>query len=476
MRRLAPLLILLALLPLPAAQADFAPALSPQAQELYALLEENREALEAGESAVTVHRDAAPEDLQEALRAAGTGFLRDNPQLFWLGGGYSCAYTGSDAAGYELKLELKRGDDWGPGGRDLAADRALVEAAAEDLAAQARAAGDTRCERLLWVHDWLTQHNLYNSQAQRLGKEGYGDATAWTALAALNSDLRPVCEGYCAAFKLLCDRLDIPCVTVTGQGHGWNYVQMEDGAWYAVDVTYDDPIYTVDGEEQAEAQSGGERRQYFLLGSETFFQDHREDGALPYPALSPTDYPLSRPFADVAPGAWYAGAVEAVTEEGLMVGTGQNRFSPEISLTLAQAVTLADRLHLRYYPENQDRFRPADSEEPWYAPALAYAQEMGFALPEGEAEDVCTREGFVLLLASAVPEEETEAKYRGDAFAADDFSTAAARRAALRFYRAGIVGGVQGDGGTVSFQPQGELTRAQCAAILERLLDSESRL
>ncbi len=165
-----------------------------------------------------------------------------------------------------------------------------------------------------------------------------------------------------------------------------------------------------------------------------------------------------------------------MTEAGLMVGTGQNRFSPETPLTVAQAVTLADRLHLRYYPENQDLFHPASPEEPWYAPALDYARELGFSLPEGEAGDVCTREGFVLLLASAVPRGETEAKYRGDAFAADDFVNADTRRAALRFYRAGIVGGIQGDHGAVSFQPQGELTRAQCAAILARLLDPESRL
>ncbi len=476
MRRFLPLLALLALLLLPAAQAGFAPALSPPAQEFYALLEENREALEAGETALTVHRDAVGEDLREAVSAACIAFLRDNPQLFWLGDGYSYTYKGNDTAGYELKLELQTEADWAPGGRDLTADRALVAEVADDLATQARAAGDARCQRLLWVHDWLTEHNLYNSEAQKLGKEGCGDATAWTALAALDPELSPVCEGYCAAFQLLCGRLDIPCVTVTGQGHGWNYVQMEDGAWYAVDVTYDDPIYTVNGEEQAKVVSGGERRQYFLLGADAFFQDHREDGDLPYPALSPTDYPHSPPISDVAPGAWYAGAVETVTEAGLMVGTGQNRFSPETPLTLAQAVTLADRLHIRYCPENQDLLRPAAPEEPWYAPALDYAREMGFSLPEGEAGGVCTRESFVLLLASAVPREETEAKYRGDAFAADDFANADTRRAALRFYRAGIVGGIRGSDGAVSFQPQGELTRAQCAAILARLLDPESRL
>lgn len=57
-----------------------------------------------------------------------------------------------------------------------------------------------------------------------------------------------VCDGYAKALKLLCDRYGIPCVIVAGtavqtsssEAHAWNYVQMEDGKWYAVDVTWND--------------------------------------------------------------------------------------------------------------------------------------------------------------------------------------------------------------------------------------------
>ena len=52
--------------------------------------------------------------------------------------------------------------------------------------------------------------------------------------------------GYAAAFNLLCQKSDIPCVTVTGTGsdgasHAWNKVML-DGEWYNVDCTWDDPI------------------------------------------------------------------------------------------------------------------------------------------------------------------------------------------------------------------------------------------
>ena len=55
-----------------------------------------------------------------------------------------------------------------------------------------------------------------------------------------------MCEGYAAAFNLLCQKSDIPCVTVTGTGsdgasHAWNKVML-DGEWYNVDCTWDDPI------------------------------------------------------------------------------------------------------------------------------------------------------------------------------------------------------------------------------------------
>ena len=73
-----------------------------------------------------------------------------------------------------------------------------------------------------------------------------------------------VCEGYAKAFKLFCNRMNIPCIIVTGAGytdkgaeaHAWNAVQMEDGNWYAVDVTWDD-------------QTSGIFYDFFLVGGES---------------------------------------------------------------------------------------------------------------------------------------------------------------------------------------------------------------
>ena len=59
----------------------------------------------------------------------------------------------------------------------------------------------------------------------------------------------PVCEGYSCAFKVLCDALGVPALCVSGSmtsvsAHMWNYVQMENGLWYQVDVTTGDAYST----------------------------------------------------------------------------------------------------------------------------------------------------------------------------------------------------------------------------------------
>lgn len=52
-----------------------------------------------------------------------------------------------------------------------------------------------------------------------------------------------VCFGYAVAYKLLCDRLELPCWTVAGtadgRDHQWNLVSV-DGTDYLVDCTWDD--------------------------------------------------------------------------------------------------------------------------------------------------------------------------------------------------------------------------------------------
>lgn len=110
---------------------------------------------------------------------------------------------------------------------------------------------------------------------------------------------KSVCEGYAKAFKYILDDMGIPCIIACGiaqnssgetESHAWNYVQI-DGNWYAIDVTWDDPIIIGSG-----TLTNDLRYSYFLKGSEQFFKDHQEDGTIidiahfVYPEISPVDY------------------------------------------------------------------------------------------------------------------------------------------------------------------------------------------
>lgn len=108
-----------------------------------------------------------------------------------------------------------------------------------------------------------------------------------------------VCEGYAKAFKYILNELGIDCMFVCGigtnsrgetQNHAWNYINLG-GSWYAVDVTWDDPLIIGGG-----ILTDLYRYKYFLKGSNDFYNDHIEDGNIIdgvkfyYPVLSQNNY------------------------------------------------------------------------------------------------------------------------------------------------------------------------------------------
>lgn len=144
-------------------------------------------------------------------------------------------------------------------------------------------------EKIRMVHDWLIEEVEYDSTAE----EPYSISGALT-------EGKAVCEGYARSFKYLMDGLGVPCVLISGTGtnskgetesHAWNYVLL-DGEWYAIDVTWDDPLVIGSG-------YIGEDVKYknFLKGANTFLTSHEEDGYLSansikfeFPRLSEEDY------------------------------------------------------------------------------------------------------------------------------------------------------------------------------------------
>lgn len=156
----------------------------------------------------------------------------------------------------------------------------------------ANATGSTY-NKVKYIHDWIVDNVEYDNDNSPNKDNIYGTFI----------NKKVVCEGYAEAFKFLLDKLNIPCVLVYGSGydnsgnieaHAWNYVKMDDGKWYAVDTTWDDPIYIGGGNKLTNPSA---KYEYFLKGANTFNKNHVNDGDVSgtgqnfkYPELEKEDY------------------------------------------------------------------------------------------------------------------------------------------------------------------------------------------
>ena len=77
-------------------------------------------------------------------------------------------------------------------------------------------------------------------------------------------------------------------------------------------------------------------------------------------------------FTDLEKGSWYEASVKDVYEFGLMKGDSDTTFSPNGTLTAAEGITVAVRIHQVLHGTEL----PANDGE-WYAPYVAYALQNG---------------------------------------------------------------------------------------------------
>ena len=170
-------------------------------------------------------------------------------------------------------LEAWAAGDWSA----LAAeDRAILDVCAQVIADVVPADGSDY-DRELAVHDWMVAHGSYDSNTlSQLPdfQENPNNDNPYGFLV----DGRGICLGYASTFQLFMRLLGIECITVEGTAHGgtadhaWNQVYL-DGAWYCVDVTWDDP--TTSG-----AVSARTAHRYFNVTSQFLRgSDHQWDQA-----------------------------------------------------------------------------------------------------------------------------------------------------------------------------------------------------
>ena len=184
---------------------------------------------------VTVSVNSISQSLASAAaQAAYDAVTYDYPEIFWIDSA-SVSYT--SVGGKVTKITLGTASPYYSGAlNDVAAFDAAVDSTVNEIKSLYPVSTDY--EKVKAVHDWLCDNITY--------EESENDNIAHTPAGVfLRSDKKVVCEGYAKAFMILCRKLGVPAILVVGYAggpHMWNYVQMNDGAWYLVDCTWDDQV------------------------------------------------------------------------------------------------------------------------------------------------------------------------------------------------------------------------------------------
>ena len=179
---------------------------------------------------------------------------------------------------------------------------------------------------------------------------------------------------------------------------------------------------------------------------------------------------VTLPFTDVSDSDWFYNPVVYVYSRGLMTGTSATTFEPNTHLSRAMLVAVLHRLEGSPQASGSDFTDVADGD--WYAQAVNWAASVGVVngFDDGtfQPNAAITREQMAAILMNY-------AQYKGQDVSAratlDTYNDATAISSWANDVMSwavaeGLLTGVTND----QLQPQGNATRAQVAAILERFL------
>ncbi len=135
-------------------------------------------------------------------------------------------------------------------------------------------------EKIKAIHDYIALTVTYDSALLNLSVSNSAESVSHYRgfnLEGVFEDGKAVCDGITKAFMLMCRIEGIEAIRVSGSlgsvGHAWNKVCV-DGVWYAVDVTNDDSIMTIDGYEKPFELL---THRFFMVSDAILSATHQED-------------------------------------------------------------------------------------------------------------------------------------------------------------------------------------------------------
>ncbi|MGN0502478.1 MAG: transglutaminase domain-containing protein, partial [Ruminococcus sp.] len=258
---------------------------SDKLRELYKKIDEYAEIAAVGY--FTIDAPLNEMQLEETVEA----YKNDHPEVFWLNGDFE--YIDNDDS-TSLFLSYSVQPDNSDPDRLKKAKEKFNKTVDKIIDGAPKNATDYELE--LYVNDYLVDNCVYDKEAAESDELIGHENDAYGALV----EKKAVCEGYSRAFQLLCNRLGIDCICISGSGdgesHSWNNVML-DGEWYEVDVTWND----TDGNPEIPIYN------YFNVTSDKFSESHITSPL--YSEISLSEYESSdyyyNIFAPVCTGTKY---------------------------------------------------------------------------------------------------------------------------------------------------------------------------
>ena len=223
-------------------------------------------------------------------------------------------------------------------------------------------------------------------------------------------------------------------------------------------------------DEEAEAMNFEVAAKIDEDGSVTIPFSHASQYAIVIDTHSHATVDVSDIFIDVAPDAWYKDAIQYAYDHGLMTGVSDTEFAPEATTTRAMIVSILARLE-GVTTAQAAGFADVDDND-WYATAVNWAANVGVV--NGYEDNTfrpnqpITREQLAAILMNYASYKGEDVSNRADLTSYTDQPSTWAEEAMQWAVAEGLISGVTND----QLQPQSSATRAQVAAILQRLLEA----